>query len=100
MKIYVNIMDYIYPIEQEYIGLIFGKDQRTINRLQIENQVKIKLLPKNDKYKSRGFLLKGNAKNIIKVCIIITKIISKVKNSNKLHFYDTEPLSTKFTWDL
>ena len=93
-------MDYIYPIEQEYIGLIFGKDQRTINRLQIENQVKIKLLPKNDKYKSRAFIIKGSHIDVTNVCIIITKIISKVKNSNKLFFYDDEPLSTKFTWDL
>ena len=102
MKIFVNIMDYqyIYPIEKDYLGLIFGKNYRTINYLQIENKVKIKLLPKNDKYKSRAFLIKGNHKNVTKVCIIFTKIISKVKNSNKLFFYDNEPLSTQFTWEL
>jgi len=102
MKIYVNIMEYqyIYPIEKEYIGLIMGKDHKTINYLRIENKVKIKLLPKNDKYKSRAFIIKGSHIDVTKVCIIITKIISKVKNSNKLFFYDDEPLSTKFTWDL
>jgi hypothetical protein len=102
MKIYVNIMEYqyIYPIEKEYIGLIMGKDYKTINYLRIENKVKMKLLPKKDKYKSRAFIIKGSHIDVTNVCIIITKIISKVKNSNKLFFYDNEPLSTKFTWDL
>lgn len=102
MKIFVNIMDYqyIYPIEKEFLGLIFGKDYRTINRLQNENKVIIKLLPENGTYKSRAFLIKGKHKNVTKVCITITKIISKVKNSNKLFFYDNEPLSTQFTWEL
>ena len=101
MKIFVNIMEYqyIYPIEKEFIGIIYGKNYKTINYLQIENNVKIKLLPKNNKYKSRAFLIKGNNKNV-KMCIILIKIISKVKNSNKLFFYDNEPLSTQFTWEL